>query len=137
MDQIGYGLKTRTRLTMGDAETRVRAALAAEGFGVLTEIDVAATLKTKLGIDRAPYLILGACNPQLANEALQSEPDVGLLLPCNVIVYEDGTETVVAILDPGTMVGLAGNDELQAVASEARARLQRVLDAVTDRGGPQ
>jgi uncharacterized protein (DUF302 family) len=137
MDQIGYGLKTRTRSTMGDAETRVRAALAAEGFGVLTEIDVAATLKTKLGIDRARYLILGACNPQLANEALQSEPDVGLLLPCNVIVYEDGTETVVAILDPGTMVGLTGNDELQAVASEARARLQRVLDAVTDRGGPQ
>jgi uncharacterized protein (DUF302 family) len=133
MDQIGYGLKTRTRSTMGDAETRVRAALAAEGFGVLTEIDVAATLKTKLGIDRAPYLILGACNPQLANEALQSEPDVGLLLPCNVTVYEDGDSTVIAILDPATLVELTNNGALEAVAAEARARLQRVLEVMADR----
>lgn len=130
MTEIRYGMKTRTRLSIDDAEARVRDALAAEGFGILTEIDVAATLLEKLGIERTPYRILGACNPQLANQALGSEVDIGLLLPCNVIVYQDGDETVVAILDPGTMVDLTGNDAVRSVALEARERLERVMLAL-------
>lgn len=126
-----YGLKTRTRLGMTEAEAKVRELLAAEGFGILTEIDVAATLEEKLGLTRDPYLILGACNPQLAAEALDSEVDVGLLLPCNVVVYRDSGGTVVAALDPATMVGLTDNPALGQVAEEARGRLQRVIDLMT------
>ncbi|MEZ5175519.1 MAG: DUF302 domain-containing protein [Acidimicrobiia bacterium] len=125
-----YGLKTTTALSMEDAEAAARQALASEGFGVLTEIDVAATLREKLGVDRSPYRILGACNPRLAEQALESESDVGLLLPCNVVVYEDGESTVVAALDPGIMVDLTANPELEAIASEARERLGRVIAAV-------
>lgn len=128
MADTSYGLKTRSRLDMAAAETRVRELLAEEGFGILTEIDVAATLKEKLGLDRSPYRILGACNPQLANEALESEADIGLLLPCNVVVYQDDDGTVVAALDPGTMVDLTNNPALEEVAREARERLQRVVD---------
>lgn len=122
-----YGLKTRTSLDMADAEAKVKELLAAEGFGILTEIDVAATLKEKLGLTRSPYRILGACNPQLAADALDTELDVGLLLPCNVVVYEDAGATVVAALDPATMVDVAGNPALEDVANEARARLERVI----------
>lgn len=129
-----YGLKTRTGLDVAGAEARVRELLADEGFGILTEIDVASTLKDKLGVTRSPYRILGACNPQLANQALDIEADVGLLLPCNVIVYQDGEETVVAALDPGTMVDLAANPELEAIAEDARTRLQRVIDAMSQEG---
>lgn len=125
-----YGLKTRTRLDMAEAEARVRDLLAAEGFGILTEIDVASTLQEKLGVTRSPYRILGACNPQLAAEALEEEVDVGLLLPCNVVVYRDGEETVVAALDPATMVDLTNNKALAPVADEARRRLERVIDAM-------
>lgn len=130
--ETAYGLKTRTDLEMVAAQEKVRGLLADEGFGILTEIDVAATLKEKLGVTRDPYRILGACNPQLANEALEVEGDVGLLLPCNVIVYEDGDETVVAALDPATMVDLTENPELEEVADEARARLERVIDAMSN-----
>lgn len=122
-----YGLKTRTSLDMADAEAKVRELLAAEGFGILTEIDVAATLKEKLGLTRSPYRILGACNPQLAADALDVEIDVGLLLPCNVVLYEDAGTTVVAALDPATMVDVAGNPALEDVAGEARARLERLI----------
>ncbi len=127
-----YGLKTRTRLEPAEAETRVRELLTTEGFGILTEIDVAATLKEKLGVTRSSYRILGACNPQLANNALEVESDVGLLLPCNVVIYQDGNETVVAALDPATMVSLTDNPALAVVADDARSRLGRVIDAISE-----
>ena len=127
-----YGLKTRTRLGMAEAEAKVRELLAGEGFGILTEIDVAATLEEKLGLTRDPYRILGACNPQLAAEALDREVDIGLLLPCNVIVYQEGEETVVAALDPATMVDLTDNPAMVQVAGEARSRLERVIDAMAE-----
>ena len=131
----GYGLKTRTRLSMSEAEDRARELLAGEGFGILTEIDVAATLQEKLGLIRGPYRILGACNPQLAAQALEAEIDIGLLLPCNVILYRDGDDTVVAGLDPATMVGLTGNPALDPVAEDARLRLERVIDAMGAESG--
>lgn len=129
-----YGLKTRTQLSMSEAEAEVRELLAGEGFGILTEIDVAATLHEKLGLTRDPYRILGACNPQLAAQALDSEIDIGLLLPCNVVVYQDGDDTVVAALDPATMIDLTNNPALEAVADDARVRLERVIDAVGEEG---
>lgn len=132
MVQTAYGLKTRTRLDMAEAEAKVRELLAAEGFGILTEIDVAETLKIKLGITRSPYRILGACNPQLAAEALDNELDVGLLLPCNVVVYQDREYTVVAAVDPATIVNLTTNPALEHVATEARVRLERVVDAMDE-----
>lgn len=132
MVDTSYGLKTRSSLNLVETEAKVRELLAAEGFGILTEIDVAATLKEKLGVTRGPYRILGACNPQLANQALEAEDDVGLLLPCNVIVYDDGDGTVVAALDPATMVDLTGNPALEDVAKEARVRLEKVIDLMGD-----
>lgn len=127
MTQIAYGAKTRTSMDIDATETRLREALTVEGFGVLSEIDVAATLRDKLGIEVAPYRILGACNPSLAAQALDAEPDIGPLLPCNVAVYEDGEGTVVSVIDPGTMVDLTGNSALEPIAKEARARLDRVM----------
>lgn len=125
-----YSLRTRLPITYEEAVDRVTEALKAEGFGVLTEIDAKATLKKKLGVDFRKYVILGACNPPLAYRALQAEPELGLLLPCNVIVYEDGTETVVSIIDPLSMMGIVKNPDLDAVAREARARLERVIDTL-------
>lgn len=127
-----YALKTRTRHDMGEAEARVRELLAAEGFGVLTQIDVAATLQEKLGLSTRPYRILGACNPQLAAEALDEEVDVGLLLPCNVVLYQHQGDTVVAALDPATMVDLTDNRALAPIADEARRRLGRMIDAIAE-----
>jgi uncharacterized protein (DUF302 family) len=127
MHRTRYGMRTTTDMTAAEAEVEVRDALAAEGFGVLTEIDVAETLRTKLGLERRPYRILGACNPPLAARALDAEPDVGLLLPCNVVVYEGEEGTVVAAMDPGTMVDLSANPALEPIAADARARLERVL----------
>ena len=110
---------------------RVTDALAAEGFGVLTEIDVAATLKKKLGKDMAPYKILGACNPQLAHRAIEFEPQIGALLPCNVVVRIDAAgKTAVEIMDPDAVLQLVGRPEIAAIAAEVRARLQRVLAAL-------
>jgi uncharacterized protein (DUF302 family) len=123
-----YGMSQPLQMSYTDAVPAVKAALQKEGFGVLSEIDVKATLKQKLGVEYKPYIILGACNPNLAYRGLQSEPELGLLLPCNVIVYDagDGTSTV-SILDPMQMVGAADNPDLQPVADEAAERLQRVL----------
>ncbi|MFD3415496.1 DUF302 domain-containing protein [Streptomyces cyaneofuscatus] len=112
----------------------VREALAAQGFGILTEIDVTATLKAKLGYDMEDYLILGACNPPLAHQALDVDRTIGLLLPCNVVVRADGGETVVQALDPDTMVTLTGLPALQPVAEEAGCRLDAALAALRDGG---
>jgi uncharacterized protein (DUF302 family) len=116
-----------TNRSMKEAEAAIRDSLASEGFGILTEIDVAATLKEKLGVERAPYKILGACNPPLANRGLEAEADLGLLLPCNVVVYAKGDETVIAALEPQLMADISNNPELQDIASEARGRLQKAL----------
>ena len=106
---------------------RTREALASEGFGVLTEIDVQATMKAKLDVDREPYVILGACNPPLAHQALEVEPDLGVLLPCNVVVYRTGGRTRVSAVAADQMLGMVGNPGLKPVAAEVGARLSRVL----------
>jgi uncharacterized protein (DUF302 family) len=108
----------------------VTQALAKEGFGVLTEIDVQATLKKKLGIERAPYKILGACNPQFAAQALEAEPQIGALLPCNVVVREAGGKTIVEFMDPDAVLTLVGRPEVGKIAAEVRERLQRVMAAL-------
>ncbi len=114
-----------------EVTTRVRQALGAEGFGVLTEIDVQATLKKKLGVERKPYLILGACNPTLAHKALETEPPIGVFLPCNVDVFEgDDGAVYVQTPKPTMMFGLVGNPDVRPIAEEVDAKLRRVLDAV-------
>lgn len=133
-----YGISTIVRLPFEHALGLTREALAAEGFGILTEIDVAGTLKKKLNVEFRPYVILGACNPPLAHRALTAELDIGLLLPCNVIVYQadDPASSVVAALDPVAALSLAGNDAVQPVAAEVRIRLERVLANISS-GGPR
>ena len=108
----------------------VRAALKDQGFGVLTEIDVQATMLEKLGKQTGPYVILGACNPPLAHQALTADPSIGLLLPCNVVVREQGEHTVVEAVDPGVMVAFSDEPELMPVAAEAKIRLTAALAAV-------
>jgi uncharacterized protein (DUF302 family) len=127
-----YGMSTTVPLEYGVAVERARTALAAEGFGILAEIDVAATLKNKLNVDFRPYVILGACNPPLAHRALMAERDIGLLLPCNVVVYaaDEPGHSVVAAMDPVQALQLTGNPNIGAIAEEVRARLHRVLEAV-------
>lgn len=128
-----YGSTITTGLGFDETVERTRAALAEQGFGVLTEIDVQATLKKKLDQDMEQYLILGACNPQLAHQALDVQRDIGLLLPCNVVVRRDGERTLVQALDPQVMVSLPGLPELQPVADEAAKRLNAALAAVAAR----
>ena len=123
-----YGFSRSIEEQYSNAIDRVTAALKEQGFGVLTTIDVQATLKQKLNVDHQPYVILGACNPPLAHRALQAEPELGLLLPCNVIVYDNGdSTTTVSIVDPLQMMQVVGNPALTPIATEANARLQRVL----------
>ena len=132
-----YGISTTVPLSFDQALARTREALASEGFGVLTEIDVTATLRKKLDVQFRPYIILGACNPPLAYRALQAELDIGLLLPCNVVVYatDDPARTVVAALDPVEALSLSGNQAVQPIAEEVRDRLQRVVARVEGNEG--
>lgn len=127
-----YGIPITLRLAFDAAVDRTRAALAEQGFGVLTEIDVAATMKAKLGVDVPRQLILGACNPPLAHRALTVEPSIGLLLPCNVVVRSlDAEHTLIEAMDPQLMVTVTNAPKLAAIATEARARLVAALDTLT------
>ncbi|MEE8363838.1 MAG: DUF302 domain-containing protein [Dehalococcoidia bacterium] len=130
MEQSAYSLAVTTPLGFEEAVAATIAALRAEGFGVLTEIDVKATLKQKLDVDFRPYLILGACNPRLAYRGLQAEEDLGLLLPCNVVVSETGHGARVAVMDPALMASITENEALEDIAAEARGAMERVLAAV-------
>jgi uncharacterized protein (DUF302 family) len=127
-----YGISTTVPLSFDQALARTREALGSEGFGILTEIDVTATLRKKLDVEFRPYIILGACNPPLAHRALQAELDIGLLLPCNVVVYstDDPARTVVAALDPVEALSLSGNEAVRPIAEEVRGRLERVVEKV-------
>ncbi len=127
-----YGFHTTFNGSVVDAVNAVTVALSEEGFGVLTEIDVQATLKKKLNIERSAYRILGACNPQLAHQALEADPDIGLLLPCNVIVREEADgSTTVGFIEPAAMLGVTGRSDLVPLADEVKSRLERVRDALT------
>lgn len=128
MTELGF--QSTLNLPYESALEKVTDALKAEGFGILTSIDVKETMKKKLDVDFRKYTILGACNPPLAHKALAARPDVGLLLPCNVIVYEEGNTTVVNIIDPISMTNFIQDQSLAAVAEEARQRLKRVSDAI-------
>jgi len=132
-----YGISTTVPLDYDAAVSRTKEALAAEGFGVLSEIDVAATMKKKLDVDFRPYVILGACNPPLAHRALTAERDIGLLLPCNVIVYADDVpgRSVVAAMDPVEALQLTGNDAIAPLAEEVKARLTRALASIEGTAG--
>jgi uncharacterized protein (DUF302 family) len=124
---------TRLAGSVADARPRVEAALQAEGFGVLTEIDVQATMKAKLGVDRPPFLILGACNPPLAHRAIEVDPSVGALLPCNVVVRADGPDTIVEVMDPVAALSFVKSTAIRPIADEAKARLERVIEALEHR----
>jgi len=123
-----YTLSTTTELGFTEAADRVREELKSEGFGVLCEIDVQATLKQKLGVEGEPYLILGACNPTLAHQALQAEPELGVLLPCNVVVYTREGQTHISAIDAERMLSIVGNDQLAPVAADVRTKLARVVE---------
>ncbi len=125
-----YGMKKTVSLPVEEADRRIREELQKEGFGILTEIDVQATLKKKLEVDFRPYRILGACNPALAHKALTAETDIGLLLPCNVVVYGGDAEgtSVVAVLDPKIQLSLTGRKDIEPLAEDVRARMRRALD---------
>jgi uncharacterized protein (DUF302 family) len=129
---VSYGFGKKVSLPYAQAVEATRAALKEQGFGVLTEIDIKQTMKDKRGIDFRPYIILGACNPPLAEQALEVELEVGLLLPCNVIIYADeqGGGSVVKAMDPEAALGIVGNSELAIVALEAKSRLQKALDTL-------
>jgi len=131
-----YGFAVRLNIPYEEAVRRVTAALKDEGFGILTEIDVQATLKQKLDADFRRYVILGACNPPLAHRALLADLDVGLLLPCNVIVYEEDGGSVISVIDPLAMLGVLGNPSLKPVADAAQEKLRRVVHSLQTSAAP-
>ena len=129
--RVKYAFGKTTSLKPDEAVARVTEELAKEGFGVLTEIDVAATMKKKLGLDMPPYRILGACNPHFAHRALEAEPQIGALLPCNVVVRTDPSgATLVEVMDPDAVLGLVGRPEIAPIAAEVRGCLERMLKAL-------
>ena len=128
---MAYGISVTIDAPFADTVERVRTELKTEGFGVLTEIDMTSTMRSKLGEEMEDYVILGACNPPLAHAALQADRSIGLLLPCNVVVRAADSGTVVEALDPQIMVSLSDNPELKAVADDAAARLGRVLERLS------
>ena len=128
---IKYGFGTAVAMTFDQAIERVTQALQGEGFGVLSDIDVAGAMKKKLNLEMPPYRILGACNPPLAHRAITAEPSIGLLLPCNVVVRQDAAGTVrVEFMDPRSVMDLVGRPEIARVATEVRERLERVMKAL-------
>lgn len=127
---MNYGFSKTVALPYEQAIEKVTAELKKEGFGVLTTIDVKETLKQKINVDFKKYVILGACNPPIAHKALQEEEELGLLLPCNVIVYEKDNRTIVSIFDPMVMTKIIDNEKMIPVAEEVKQKLQRVLQAV-------
>jgi uncharacterized protein (DUF302 family) len=131
---VDYTLSTTTETPFAEAVERVRAELKEEGFGVLCEIDVQATLREKLGAEMEPYLILGACNPPLAHQALTAEAELGALLPCNVLVYERDGATHISAIDAERMLSIVGNDELQPIAVQVRDRLAAVVERAAAAG---
>ncbi len=128
---IGYGFKKELNMPYEGVVLKVREALKKEGFGILTEIDIKDKLKEKLGVDFNKYIILGACNPPNAYRALQAEPDIGLMLPCNVIVYEAGGKTILAVVKPTVSMQMIDNKDLEKTAVEVEGLLKKVFDAVT------
>ncbi len=127
MKRSAYGFGRKVDLPYEQAIEKVKAALKSEGFGVLTEIDVKKTMKEKLGVDFRPYVILGACNPPLAHRALSADLDIGLLLPCNVVVYQEDGGSMVEAMDPEAALGIVPVEALKPVAAEAKQRLERAL----------
>lgn len=125
-----YGYTKKISLPFEEAITKTKEALGAEGFGVLTEIDVKATMKKKLDVDYDNYIILGACNPQFAHKALQAEKEIGLLLPCNVIVYEDNSDVFVSAILPSSAMSVVENNELAEISQEVEERLKSVIDSL-------
>ena len=125
-----YTLSARTTHPFEEVVQRVREELKSEGFGVLCEIDVQATLKEKLGVDGEPYTILGACNPPLAHQALAAEPDLGVLLPCNVIVYQRDGDTHISAIDAERMLSIVGNEQLAPIAADVKRRFGEVVSRV-------
>ena len=130
-----YAITRQTDLSLEQATERVRSELQSAGFGVLCEIDVAATLKGKLGIERDPYVILGACNPSLAHRAMEAEPELGVLLPCNVVVYEHEGRTHIAAVNAERMLSIVGNKQLAPIAEEVRERLAAVVQRAAESSG--
>ena len=131
MEKVGgYANKTSTSLGFEQAIERVTELLKEEEFGILTEIDVKKTLKEKINVDHKPYMILGACNPPFAHQALVAEELLGVLLPCNVVVWDDGDQRVVAAMEPMLMTQIIDNPEVTKVAEEVSARLRRVLERI-------
>lgn len=127
--QLSYGRAVSSKMSFSEAVERVKESLKSEGFGILCEIDVAKTLKEKIGAEFRPYVILGACNPNLAHRALAVEEQLGLLLPCNVVVQEVEGKAVISAVDASKMLEVVGNPALHEIAVDANSRLQRVLDA--------
>jgi len=127
-----YGFSTKVTGSFEDAISKVTEALKTEGFGVLTEIDVKATLKKKIDVDRRPYTILGACNPVLANQAINADPDIGLLLPCNVLVREEEDDSItIAFMDPASVLGLVEVEGIESLAGQVREKLERVKNSLS------
>jgi uncharacterized protein (DUF302 family) len=130
MHSIRYGYVRQVNVSFGDAVRKAEAALKSEGFGVLCQIDMQAKLKEKLGVNFPQYIILGACNPPLAHQTLQHEINLGLLLPCNVVVYEQGNEVRIGVVDAKKLLSVVGNPEMDDLARQVNEKLRRVVDAV-------